>query len=271
MKNLRIIAVMLITGSFLVSCVPTKKFKQSEAGRNAAEKKVKDLQSDTTSLGKKYRTCITDKKELEALSSKTEASLSAELKKRQEELTDKEKMLQDREKKLTELQEIVNKQNEIVNKLRKTVADALINFKADELTVNIKDGKVYVSLAEKLLFKSGSADVDPKGKEVLGKVAEVLKTNPAINVMIEGHTDSIPMKSGRFQDNWDLSVSRATSIVRILTEGNGLDAKRVVASGRGEYYPVASNETPEGRSKNRRTEIILSPKLDELFQLLEAK
>lgn len=271
MKKTYFFLILAAIGSFSVSCVPQKKYKELETQHMKLQKRANELEKDTLTLGKNHRTCLTDKKALEELSAKTEETLSAELKKRQQEVAEKEKMLQDREKKLTELQDLLNKQSEIVNKLKKTVADALINFKADELSVNIKDGKVYVSLAEKLLFKSGSAEVDPKGKEALGKLAEVLKSSPSISVMIEGHTDSIPIKSGKFQDNWDLSVLRATSIVRILTKDNELDAKRVIASGRGEFFPVNTNETADGRSKNRRTEIILSPKLDELFQILEAK
>jgi chemotaxis protein MotB len=148
------------------------------------------------------------------------------------------------------------------------MTDALVNFRPEELTVSIKNGKVYVSLQESLLFPSGSAAVNPKGKEALGTLAQVLNLNPDINVSIEGHTDSIPMK-GKFEDNWALSVGRATSIVRILTDTYKVDPTRVIASGRSKYEPVDVNETPEGRARNRRTEIILSPKLDELMKLLE--
>jgi chemotaxis protein MotB len=147
----------------------------------------------------------------------------------------------------------------------------LVGFKSDELSVELKNGKVYVSLAEKLLFKSGSAMVDPKGKEALGKLAAVQEKNPDIDVMIEGHTDNVPLIPGKFDDNWDLSVSRATSIVRILTEDNNVEPKRVTAAGRSEFVPLVSNDTPEGKARNRRTEIILSPKLDELFQILNSK
>jgi chemotaxis protein MotB len=142
-----------------------------------------------------------------------------------------------------------------------------VNFKSNELTVTTKNGRVYVSLQESLLFPSGSAVVNPKGKEALGQLAQVLNTNPDINVLIEGHTDSIPIR-GRFEDNWALSVARATSIVRILTDTYGVDPTRVTAAGRSKYEPVDTNDTPEGRAHNRRTEIILEPKLDELMQLL---
>jgi chemotaxis protein MotB len=148
------------------------------------------------------------------------------------------------------------------------MTNALVNFKPEELSVFVKNGKVYVSLQESLLFPSGSAVVNPKGKEALGTLAQVLNQNPDITVLIEGHTDSIPIK-GRYEDNWALSTARSTSIVRILTTTYTVDPTRVTASGRSKYEPIDSNETAEGRARNRRTEIILSPKLEELLKLLE--
>jgi chemotaxis protein MotB len=152
--------------------------------------------------------------------------------------------------------------------LKNSIAGALMNYKADELTVYIKDGSVYVSLAEKLLFKSGSDLVNSKGKEALKSLANVINSTKDINVLIEGHTDNVPIKTSQFEDNWDLSAARATSIVRILTKDYGFDPNRITASGKGEYHPVTTNDTPEGRAGNRRTEIILSPDLNELYKLL---
>jgi chemotaxis protein MotB len=126
---------------------------------------------------------------------------------------------------------------------------------------------VYVSLAEKLLFPSGSTEVNPKGKQALQKVADVLKKNPDIGITIEGHTDNVPISTSCMKDNWDLSVLRATSITRIITDA-GVDPKQIIASGRGEYFPVASNSTSDGKAKNRRSEIILTPNLAELAKLL---
>lgn len=214
---------------------------------------------------------MNEKNFLEESSTTEKKYLSGELSSREKQLEEKERLLQDREKKLKELQDLIDKKDAAVNELRKKVTNALVGFKSDELSVELKNGKVYVSLAEKLLFKSGSATVDPKGKEALGKLAAVLEKNPDIDIMIEGHTDNVPLIPGKFNDNWDLSVSRATSIVRILTEDNNVEPKRVIAAGRGEFVPVVSNDTAEGKSRNRRTEIILSPKLDELFQILDAK
>lgn len=143
-----------------------------------------------------------------------------------------------------------------------------MGFNPDELSVSMKNGKVYVSMQEKLLFQSGSAKVDPRGKEALKKVAEVLNTNPDIQIDVEGHTDSMAIRGGRFEDNWALSLARAASVVRILTKDYQVDPVRVIASGHSKYQPVDTNETADGRAKNRRTDIILSPNLDELYRLV---
>lgn len=183
--------------------------------------------------------------------------------------TSKSKMtIEQQAKRLRDLETLIQTQRSVVNNLRKTIADALVNFKPDELSVYVKDGNVYVALEERLLFKSGSAVVDPKGKEALGKLASVLNITPDISVQIEGHTDTVPIKTSAFQDNWALSTARAASIVRILTQDYKTDPHRIVASGRGEFHPVRPNTTPDGKASNRRTEIIISPKLDELYAIL---
>ncbi|MDF3028669.1 MAG: OmpA/MotB domain protein [Fluviicola sp.] len=183
-------------------------------------------------------------------------------------LSQKDKDLQNKERMLREMQAIIARQNEMTNKLNQTLRDALVGFNSDELTLEIRDGKVYVSMSDKLLFKSGSTAVEPKGVEALKVLADVLNKNPDIQILVEGHTDNVPIKTAVFKDNWDLSVGRATVITRMLNEKYGVAATRMTASGRGEYYPKATNETPEGKAKNRRTEIILSPKLDEIMNLL---
>ena len=134
--------------------------------------------------------------------------------------------------------------------------------------MEIRDGKVYVSMSDKLLFKSGSAAVEPKGVNALKVLADILNKNPDIQILVEGHTDNVPIKTALYKDNWDLSVGRATTITRMLNEVYGVQATRMTASGRGEYYPKADNTTQEGKAMNRRTEIILSPKLDEIMNLL---
>lgn len=185
-----------------------------------------------------------------------------------EELSNKERLLMERERALQEMQQVIARQDSITKRLNGILRNALLGFNADELSVEIKNGKVYVSMSDRLLFKSGSAAVEDKGKQAIKLLADVLNSNPDIEILVEGHTDNVPIRTTVFRDNWDLSVARATSIVRILTDDHNITPTRVTASGRGEYVPRAANDTPEGRALNRRTEIILSPKLDEIMQLL---
>ena len=187
---------------------------------------------------------------------------------KEKELALKDKLLREKEIKLNELQNTLNSLDSVINRLNGIVTNALLGFKSDEISVEIKNGKVYVSMSDKLLFKSGSASIEKKGKEALVLLADVLSKNQDIDILVEGHTDNIPIKTAVYKDNWDLSVARATSIIRILTEEYKIDPKRVTPAGRGEFIPKTSNENAEGRAQNRRTEIILSPKLDELFKLI---
>jgi chemotaxis protein MotB len=175
-------------------------------------------------------------------------------------------------KNLADLRTAIRKQDSITNALRKAVSDALMGFEGKGLTVHMKDGKVYVSLEEKLLFASGKWDVSKDGISALKDLAKVLENNPDINVLIEGHTDNVPLNSqNQVADNWDLSVMRATSIVKILLNNGKINPTRLVASGRGEFLPVEPNTSAANKAKNRRTEIILSPKLDELLQIIGSK
>lgn len=191
------------------------------------------------------------------------------MKQKGEELAEKEALLSQREKTLNQLQAEIARRDSIAKQLNNVLRDALLGFKSDELSVEVKNGKVYVSMSDKLLFQSGSASVEKKGLEAINVLADVLNKNQNIDILIEGHTDSIPIHTALYKDNWDLSVARATSIVRILTNEHQVAPTRLTASGKGEFSPRASNATPEGRALNRRTEIILSPKLDEIMQLLE--
>jgi chemotaxis protein MotB len=170
---------------------------------------------------------------------------------------------------LEQLQALLDQQQEAAEALRKKIAEALKGFNSNELTIKMKNGKVYISMQESLLFPSGSAVVNPKGKEALSKVAGVLNTSSDININIEGHTDSLPIHTVKFADNWELSTARATSIAHVLIDEYRVVPAKLVASGRSEYDPIASNSTPEGRGQNRRTEIILEPRLDELMKLMD--
>lgn len=178
--------------------------------------------------------------------------------------------LLERERKVKELEGILARKDKAVQDLKKKISDALLGFKENDLTVTVKNGKVYVSLAEQLLFKSGSVEVDPKGISALQQLARALKDHQGVQVMVEGHTDNVPIgkKSQYMQDNWDLSVMRATSITRILTNA-GVKSTQILASGKGEYAPLVANTNDANRQKNRRTEIIVTPHLDELFKILE--
>jgi chemotaxis protein MotB len=184
------------------------------------------------------------------------------------ELSSTQKQIAEQRKRLEQLQALIDQQQKATEALRKKIADALNGFNSSELTVTQKNGKVYISMQEGLLFPSASADVNPKGKEALSKVAEVLNTNADINIDIEGHTDSLPIHNKSFADNWALSTARATSIAHVLIDDYNVNPTKLIASGRSRFDPVAPNSTPEGRGKNRRTEIILEPKLDELMSLL---
>jgi len=171
-------------------------------------------------------------------------------------------------KRLMQLQALIDQQHKNTEALRKKVVDALTSFNTNELTITVKNGKVYVSMQESLLFSSGSAVVNPKGKEALAKVAEVMNANPDINLNVEGHTDPVPIHNKMYDDNWSLSVARAVSITHVLVDNYGVIPARIIASGRSQYDPVAENESAGGRALNRRTEIILEPKLNELMDVI---
>ncbi|HEX8514923.1 MAG TPA: OmpA family protein [Bacteroidia bacterium] len=196
--------------------------------------------------------------------------LAAELDAKKKSLDELTAELKKREARVAELESILKSKDDATNELKKKLSDALMGFEGKGLTITQKNGKVYVSMDESLLFASGSTTVEAKGVDALKKVAKVLEQNADINILIEGHTDDVPMAGkGDIKDNWDLSVMRATSIVKIITKNSSVDPKRLTAAGRGEYFPIEAAKTPEARKKNRRTEIILTPKLDELFKVLE--
>jgi len=179
--------------------------------------------------------------------------------------------LAEREKKVKELEQILANKDKAVQELRNMISNALLNFKENDISVTVKNGKVYVSLAEQLLFGSGSIQIDQKGVSALQQLAKAISQEKDINILVEGHTDNVPIskKSAYMNDNWDLSVMRATSITRILTKA-GLSPEQITASGRGEFLPLAANTSSDNKQRNRRSEIIITPNLDELFKVLEA-
>lgn len=263
----------------VTSCVSKKKFTLAENGRLAAlsrektlNRNLKQLEEENAGLKKQITRLEGDTTRMGESIREYRESLYSNLSE-QDKLTmllkDKMSKLAEREATINKLQEEINAQNEKVAALLNSVKDALLGFNSEELTVTQKDGKVYVAMSDKLLFESGSTQVNKQGKTALGKLAEVLKKQTDIDVMIEGHTDSKPIKTVQFKDNWDLSVVRATSVVRILTKDYGVNPLQIVPSGRSEYMPVDSNDTAEGRAHNRRTEIIMAPRIDKLMDILK--
>jgi chemotaxis protein MotB len=241
---------------------------------NVIDKELKELRAEHGRIKGLYDNLLTNSGQLNSDLAKQQQRLltiqdDLEIqKKKNEELAID---LAKRESRVAELEKIIADKEAAVQALKNKVTSALLNFNEDDLKVEVRNGKVYVSLAEQLLFKSGSIQVDQKGVNALKQLAGAIKSNPDINIMVEGHTDNVQFtrKVQYMSDNWDLSVLRATSIVRILTEG-GVSATSITASGKGESSPLVANDSPENKAKNRRTEIILTPKLDELFKLLES-
>lgn len=266
------LAVTGLLCMLMTSCVVSKKkYEEAEAGRWAAlysrdsladllggsRAQCARLQEDTASLGSNLR----NYKAL--LNSKLDDN-----QKLNQQLALKRKELDERERTIVKMQGIIDEQNARVQGLLDNVKNALMGFSSDELTVREEGGKIYVAMSDKLLFESASATVNQLGREALGKLAEVLNRQTDIDIYIEGHTDSIPIKNAIFKDNWDLSVIRATSVVRILTETYAVNPMQIQPCGRGEHKPVDTNKTNEGRARNRRTEIIMAPKLDILYEML---
>lgn len=223
---------------------------------------ISKLQTEKSELTTQYNDLMNEK-----LSQAEQMNTALRLK--SETLAEKERLLSEREIVLEDLQSKIARQDSVTKRLNDIIRGALLGFKSDELSVEVKNGKVYVSMSDKLLFKSASAAIETKGLEAIKVLADVLNKNNDIDILIEGHTDNLPIRTAQYRDNWDLSVARATSIVRILVDEYKIDAKRLTASGKGEFSPRANNSTPEGRASNRRTEIILSPKLDIIMNLLK--
>jgi chemotaxis protein MotB len=198
-------------------------------------------------------------------------AMGSELDKSKAALEEKRLQLMVRSKRINDLESVLARKDSAVLSLKNNIANALLGFADQGLTVEQKNGKVYVSLEEQLLFKSGSWVVDTKGQEALKKLGKVLETQSDVSILIEGHTDNVPYKgSGAIEDNWDLSVKRATAIVKILTANSSIDPKQLSAAGRSEYSPLNTEDTKEAKAENRRTEIIITPKLNELFKILES-
>ena len=272
------IFIPVIVFMFFTSCVAKRYLKASqmetaqlrEDSTQMADK-ISTLQSNIASL----QSSITDlNAKIAALNNQNNqlndqnTQLGQQTTEQKNQLSKSKETLEQQQQRLQHLQDLLAQQKQQSEALKNKMIEALKGFNSNDLSVNQKNGKVYVSLSENLLFPSGSAVVNPNGINALSKLAAVLNLNSDVSVDIEGHTDSIPIR-GKFKDNWDLSTARANAIVRVLVNNYKVDPVRVVASGHSYYDPVDTNATPEGRAKNRRTDIILSPKLDEMYKLLE--
>lgn len=236
--------------------------------QNAQEELIKGNARESQRLLAELRAAQDDLQKKEAIMNELEANLDAK-KASLDELTYE---LEKRNARLNELERMLDAQQKAVRELKAKVSEALYGFEDKGLTVTMKNGQVYVSLDEKLLFRSGSYEIDANGRAALKKLGALLEKNPDITITIEGHTDNVPYhsSSGLLVDNWDLSVKRATTIVRALTEDTNINPRRLIASGRSEFMPVDTKNTPEARQKNRRTEIILTPDLSALYKILES-
>ena len=279
MRNIFLAILVLFSISFSSSCVvmSTKKYntllvqKDSlslgwEASRNKSislEGEIVSLKSDSALLQDKISELEAKLKTLDESYVVLRSNTSSEIQKLADDL-------QKREERLKEVEDILRKRDEATNALKNKLQKALLGFQQNGLSVDIRNGKVYVSLTDKLLFSSGSIIIDEKGELALKELAKVLKTQPEINISVEGHTDNQRVVNlGQIKDNWDLSVLRATSVVRFLTETEKIENDTITATGKGEYQPIETGSSAEIRSRNRRIEIVLSPKLDELYNFIK--
>lgn len=268
------IALLSLTLPFLfTACVSKKKYTSLEEQYNETQDKLSKAKLELA-------TCLSDKeaasKEIKYLKNtnyellNSVGKLSTLSTKEAENLEKSLESIKEKDMQIRTLNQAMNKKDSVTLALVTKLKGALGNFDDEDIQVNVEKGVVYVSISDKLLFESGKYDITSRAKEVLGKVATVVKSNPSIDIMVEGHTDDKQVReSASYKDNWDLSTLRATSVVRVLQNEFDVKPARLTAAGRSYYVPVASNETEEGRAKNRRTRIVVLPKLDQFFNMIE--
>ena len=285
--NVKQTVLPVLSAVLLFSCVSSKKFKKSQADYATLQTQYTQVQGDLTA-------CNDAKAELQRQKTGLEtdvANLNKQLEFLKQNNTQALKQLEDlsvittaqaesikksmdnigaKDSYIQTLQQQMARKDSLNMALVMNLKGAIGNMADEDINIKVDKGVVYIDISDKLLFKTAKYDVTPQAKEVLGKVAMVLKNQPDIEFMVEGHTDNVEYKGGGLVlDNWDLSVKRATSVVRILQKQYGLDPAKMAAAGRGEYNPVADNGTKEGRASNRRTRIVILPQLDQFFKLLE--
>ena len=253
-----------------------REYEAAVSRRDELENDVNALRSNLENLKESYDALEENSSAAIAENSKKNRELLAELEAKEIALANEnsrlqklQKELEQRSQRVAELENLIAAKDQAMRDLKAAISSALTDFEGKGLTVEQRDGKVYVSMENKLLFQSGSWAVGDEGKRAVQQLGEVLAQNPDISVLIEGHTDNVPFTgSGQVRGNWDLSTKRATAIVKILRENKDIDPGNLTAAGRGEYAPVASNESAAGKAKNRRIEVILTPKLDKITELL---
>ncbi|UNY98179.1 OmpA family protein [Zhouia spongiae] len=256
----------------LSSCVSQKKYTELET-------KYKESQDLLNSATVKLNSCLEEKSSLNsqiARLSESNKDLINQIgnftdltKKGAENLEKSLESLQEKDLTIRKLQDAVTRRDSVNLALVQSLKGALGNLDDEDIEISVEKGVVYVSISDKLLFSSGSTKVTARAREVLGKVATVVKNKPDFEFMVEGHTDNVPIATASVKDNWDLSVLRATSVVRILQNDFGVAPARMTAAGRSEYIPVADNSSKDGRAKNRRTRIVVLPKLDQFYNMIE--
>ena len=274
--------ILLLSGFaalLLSSCVSQKKYAE-------LEEKHKDTQDLLNSATVKLNDCLSDRAALESKANSLEsqvASLNATnkdlirsigdftdlTKKGAENLERSLESLKEKDLTIRKLQDAVNRRDSVNLALVQSLKGALGNLDDTDIEISVEKGVVFVNISDKLLFASGSYNVTSRAREVLGKVATVVNNKPDFEFMVEGHTDDDPISRPGIKDNWDLSVLRATAVVRILEDDFGVDPTRMTAAGRGEYIPVASNSSSDGKSRNRRTRIVVLPKIDQFYEMIE--
>jgi len=253
-----------------------KDYADTMANRDRLQKDYNATKSSLDNLKASYDALEANSSSAIAANTKKNRELLAQLEAKEqaliaenERLETLKKQLEDRSQRVAELESVIAAKDAAMTNLKNAISKALTDFEGKGLTIEQRNGKVYVSMENKLLFKSGSWAVGTEGRKAVKQLGSVLGENPDIAVLIEGHTDNAPFKgSGQLSGNWDLSTKRATAIVKILQENSNINADNLTAAGRGEFAPIASNETSEGKAKNRRIEVILTPKLDEISKIL---
>lgn len=293
--KLKIIIPSILVSMLLFSCVSSKKYKQSQADYASLQLKHTQLEGDLSNCNNEKATLESQKSELESEKANLNnriAELNRQVDFLKENNTTVLKQLQDlsvisssqaesikksldnigaKDAYIIDLQTALARKDSLNMALVMNLKGAIGNLDDKDINIKVDKGVVYIDISDKMLFKTGKYEVTQQAKDVLGKVAMVLKNQPEIEFMVEGHTDNVPYRSGVLLDNWDLSVKRATAVVRILQNQYGLDPAKMAAAGRGEYLPLLDNSTAENRAINRRTRIVILPQLDQFFKLLEPK